>query len=128
MNLRRGLTANGPVFDREGLTIEGFIKLRPRALVLVEGFLLFYERRIRDLFDFKISVDIADETTVERRLQRSRSESSKELYYREVVVKEFRRFGLPARKHADLIADGNRPLKRIADDILGRLEEAGILQ
>ncbi len=97
--------------------------LNPTPIILVEGFLLFYDSCIRSLFDRKFFVDVPDEEVVARRLARNRSHlQDKELYYREVVVGEYRKYGLPSKEQADLILDGLLPIERnvqrVLDDIL----------
>ena len=46
------------------------VTLAPREIVIVEGILLFTDARLRDLFDIKIFVDVADDVRFIRRLLR----------------------------------------------------------
>jgi uridine kinase len=81
--------------------------LVPASFIIVEGFLLFHDERIRNLLDMKFYIDIPEDAIVARRVARNRrDEGDRELYYREVVVQEYRKHGLPTRKFADVVVDG----------------------
>ncbi len=91
----------------------------PKSRIIVEGFLLFYDKSIRDIFDTKIYLDLPDEEIIKRRLERNKSNKpDRESYYRKVVVNEYKKYGLPGKQYADLILDGTKPLEDNLNKIL----------
>jgi uridine kinase len=87
-----------------------------RPIIFVEGFLLFHDAKIREMMDLKVYLDIPDETVVQRRMERKRFEfEGMELYYREVVLDEYRRHGLPTMRYADTVIDGTKTVHEVAD-------------
>jgi uridine kinase len=91
-------------------------------IILVEGFLLLYSKRIRELLDLKIYMEVDDETIFERRMERKRFVfEGMELYYREVAIKEYRRFGRPTMKYADIILDATKPVGATVQAVLREL-------
>ncbi|NQU98570.1 hypothetical protein HQ533_03815 [Candidatus Woesearchaeota archaeon] len=103
-DLRSGLQTRMPNFV--DYKYEGLKTVRPSDFVLAEGFLLFHDKRISDLFDLKFYLDVPEKVIIERRLNRNRSEKSKEPYYRRVVVKEYRSHGPIQKARSDIILDG----------------------
>src|SRR3989344_8694129 len=98
-------------------------EIKPSKVIIVEGFRLFWDKRIRKLLDFKIYIDVPEEMIVQRRIERMRhpNKPDRELYYREIVVPEDRKYGLPTKAYADLILDGQRPIAEIITAILTKL-------
>ncbi|PAA89156.1 hypothetical protein BOX15_Mlig001334g1 [Macrostomum lignano] len=76
-------------------------------VLLVKGILLFYQPRLRDLFDVKLFVDCDSDTRLARRvrtdLARGRSLVSTLNYHTEFVKPAFEGFCLPTKKYADLV-------------------------
>lgn len=94
------------------------VVLTPAPVILAEGFLLFSDEAVRELFDLRIYVDIPDELVVARRVARARTGYPNTWYYREVVVPEYRKYGLPSKADCHLVLDGTRPLQENAQRIL----------
>lgn len=105
-------------FEIEGNTREAL----PRKFVIVEGFLLLYEERIRSLFDLKLFLDLEEDEIVRRRLQRNRSGKRREEYYRTILLSEYRKYGLLAKKYADVILDGTRTKEENIRRVLEKIE------
>ena len=82
--------------------------------VLVEGFYLYYRKEIRDLFDFKIYITLPNEFVIKRRIKKFGFENNQEFYSREILIKEYEKYGKPSKKYADLILDGTKPIKESA--------------
>ncbi len=80
----------------------------PREKVIAEGFLLFYEQAIRELFDLRLFLDVSAENQLARRLQRQ-PELDRE-YFARVILPTFEQYGLPTRKYAHLVIDGDQPV------------------
>ncbi|HLS46881.1 MAG TPA: uridine kinase [Gemmatimonadales bacterium] len=98
-----------PIYDFAAHTRgEGTVRVEPRDLVLVDGILLFADARLRELFDLKIFVDVADDVRFIRRLRRDLAERDRTV---ENVIDQYLRtvrpmhleFVEPSKRHADII-------------------------
>jgi len=58
---------------------------------------------------------------IKRRIDKFSSENNQEFYCKEIVIKEYRRYGLQTRKYADLILNGTKKIKINSRKILKRL-------
>ncbi len=100
--------------------------ISPRSIILVEGFLILFDKKLRELFDLKIYIETSTETQVQRRLQRSirRDEDHhREGYLRKVVVPNYKKYGLPTKKFVDYIVDGERPLEKVTEEVKKIIEK-----
>merc|ERR1719312_744222 len=80
----------------------------PSDVVLVEGILVFYYPKLRQLFDMKLFVDTDADTRLARRVLRDIEERGRELehvlsQYTTLVKPAFEEFCLPTKKYADVI-------------------------
>lgn len=83
-------------------------RVEPRAVILVEGILIFADRALRDLFDIKIFVDTDSDLRVLRRLQRDIAERGRTVesviaQYLETVRPMHLEFVEPSKRYADII-------------------------
>ncbi len=79
-----------------------------RTVVLVEGIMLFWDKRIRDLLDLKIFVETPDDIRFIRRLSRDVKERGRTLdsvitQYLDVVRPGYYEFIEPTKSYADII-------------------------
>jgi len=110
LDLKEGKATVAPKWVR-GHYPPGTQTFSSKKYIFVEGFRLFHDSRIKDIIDYKIYVDITAEEIIKRRLQRLRhGQLEREWYYREIVVEEDSKYGVPMKKYADLIVDGTRPI------------------
>ena len=82
--------------------------VEPRAVILVEGILIFGDRALRDMFDIKIFVDTDSDLRFLRRLQRDRAERGRTTesvieQYLETVRPMHLEFVEPSKRYADVI-------------------------
>lgn len=118
LKLGRSVEIPWKVFEIEG----GKKIAEPKRIIFVEGFLLFHWEKIRELFDLKVYYDLSDKEIINRRIKRARSgRDGREEYYRTVVINEYKRFGLPTKKYADLVLDGAGNLEENIRKILGKI-------
>jgi uridine kinase len=87
---------------------ESTITLNPGKLVLFEGIMIYFEKRLRDLIDLKLYVDTPDDIRFIRRLrrdveERGRTVESVVTQYLEVVRPGHFQFVEPTKIYADLI-------------------------
>jgi uridine kinase len=107
--LRAGQAIPLPTYDFvRNLRREEVIPLGPAPLVVLEGIMIFSEKRIRDLLDLKIYVDTPDDIRFIRRIKRDISERGRTLdsvieQYLEVVRPGHYQFIEPMKAFADLI-------------------------
>ncbi len=85
-----------------------YIHLEPKKLVIFEGIMVFFEKRIRDLIDLKLYVDTPDDIRFIRRLKRDTSERGRTMdsvikQYSEVVRPGHYEFIEPTKRYADLV-------------------------
>jgi len=107
--LRKGKKVDQPMYNFTTHRRLGSTKtLKPRAIIIIEGILIFVEKALRDLMDVKIFVDVdADERLLRRIrrdiLERGRSiESVMEQYVRTVKPMHLE-FVEPSKHWADVI-------------------------
>jgi len=108
-DLKRGREIQVPCYDfvhhrrlAETVTVE------PRRLVILEGIMIYTERRIRDLVDLKLYVDTPDDIRFIRRLKRDLEERGRTVdsviaQYVEKVRPGHYEFVEPTKVYADLI-------------------------
>lgn len=87
---------------------EDRVTIKPKKVVIVEGIMLFWDKRIRDLMDLKIFVDTPDDIRFIRRLDRDVKERGRTLdsvinQYLGVVRPGYYEFIEPTKSYADII-------------------------
>ena len=80
----------------------------PKDVIILEGILTLYDKRIRDLMDIKVFVDADDDIRLIRRLKRDTKERGRTLdsiiqQYLETVRPMFHQFIEPTKRYADVI-------------------------
>lgn len=107
--LKQGSPIRMPQYDfvhhrRRGDTV----LVEPRPLVILEGIMIFFDRRIRELIDLKLYVDTPDDIRFIRRLRRDITERGRTVdsvieQYTEKVRPGHYEFVEPTKAWADLI-------------------------
>jgi len=107
--LKRGESIEMPQYDfvhherkKETITIQ------PTPVVIFEGIMIFFEKKVRELIDLKLYIDTPDDIRFIRRLQRDIKERGRTVdsvieQYQNVVRPGYYEFIEPTRMHADLI-------------------------
>src|SRR5262245_33149417 len=107
--LKQGEPIEMPVYDMVTHTRRDRTEaLSPKPVVIVEGILIFAERRILDLLDLRVFVDTPDDIRLLRRIRRDIRERGRTL---ELTLDQYERnirpmhleFVEPSKRHADLI-------------------------
>lgn len=108
--LAEGRTVAKPTYDHATHSrAAATIAVHPADVIVVEGILLFADARLRDAFDIKVFVDVADDVRFIRRLQRDAEERGRSV---QGVVEQYLRTVRPM--HLEFV----EPSKRWADIIL----------
>ena len=92
------------------------ITLHPRKHILVEGFMLFKNKKVRDFLDVKIYLDLPEKMIVERRKIRFGQDHLNE-YDTKVAIPEFLKYGITQKKYANYVVDANRPQKKVIKEV-----------
>ncbi|MEA1911248.1 MAG: uridine kinase [Spirochaetota bacterium] len=84
------------------------ITIKPKKLIIFEGIMILYDKKIRDLIDLKLYVDTPDDIRFIRRLERDTTERGRTVesvikQYLEVVRPGHYEFIEPTKRYADLI-------------------------
>mgnify|MGYP006291011279 FL=1 len=127
--LKKGKTAEMPVYDftthsRKKKTIT----IKPQPVILVDGILIFVEKKLRKLFDVKIFVDTDPDIRFIRRLQRDIRERGRT---QESVIKQYLKtvrpmhleFVEPSKRYADVIIPEGGLNQVALDMVTARIEE-----
>jgi uridine kinase len=107
--LQTGQTVEIPVYDfKTHSRLTETRRVEPQPVILVEGILIFADRRLRELMDMKIFVDTDADIRFIRRLQRDMTERGRSA---ESVINQYLRtvrpmhleFVEPSKRYADVI-------------------------
>ncbi|MDQ3171479.1 MAG: uridine kinase [Acidobacteriota bacterium] len=108
--LKSGRGVDAPVYDFTRHARSAATKrFEPRTALIVEGILVFADKRLRDLMDIKIFVDADDDIRFIRRLARDTSERGRTM---QSVVDQY--LGTVKPMHLEFV----EPTKRYADVII----------
>ena len=126
--LKRGEPVEVPIYDfaTHSRTKESFT-VQPRAVILIEGILIFVEPALRDICDVKIFVDTDSDIRFIRRLQRDIAERGRT---EDMVVKQYLatvrpmhlEFVEPSKRYADVIIPEGGQNVPAMDMVVARIE------
>lgn len=108
-NLKSGKEIFRPEYDYKIHTrSQNTYIVKPKSVIIIDGFLIFENKELRDLMDVKIFVDTDADERLMRRLQRDVAERGRTIdsiltQYRETVKPMHEQFVEPSKKHADII-------------------------
>jgi len=88
-----------------------------KKIIIVEGFLLFIDEEIVDLFDKKIFVDVSDEILLKRRIKRSADIYDTFEYTKNVCIPESKKYEQIQKERADVVIDGNQSKENILKEV-----------
>lgn len=88
------------------------LKLYPSPIIIVEGLFIYYDKKIKQLFDLKIFVDATVEIQYQRRLKRDTAERNipaefVKYQWEKHVLPAFNQYLLPYKNEADIIVMNN---------------------
>lgn len=120
--LKRGDPIDCPVYDYSiHNRTDETVRIEPRKIVLVEGILVLYEQKLRDLFDIKIFVEADADERILRRVIRDVKERGRDVegiafQYLETVKPMHYAYVQPTKAMADIII--NSGMNDVAFDII----------
>lgn len=128
LQLKNWETIQLPVYDfTHHSRTDQTIPIKPQRVILVEGILIFAEKKLRDLFDVKIFVDTDADIRFIRRLQRDITERGRTT---ETVVNQYLstvrpmhlEFVEPSKRYADIIIPEGGLNEVAMDMVTARIE------
>ncbi len=126
--LARGEAIEKPTYDFAAHTrADARIRVEPNPIVLVDGILLFADKRLRDLFDIKVYVDVADDVRFIRRLERDVVERGRTMadvirQYLNTVRPMHLEFVEPSKRYADVILPEGGQNRVAVEMIIARVQ------
>ncbi len=127
--LKEGRSIQLPVYDFKTHTRTAHsIPVEPQRVILVEGILIFVEKRLRELFDVKIFVDTDADIRFIRRLERDINERGRTSIsviqqYLTTVRPMHLEFVEPSKRYADVIIPEGGLNNVAMDMVIARLLE-----
>jgi len=112
--LRQGEAVEQPVYSFIQYTRTGdTILTHPKKVMIVEGILIFTDKRLRDLFDLKIFVHADADERLIRRIRRDIAERGRTLEevlnrYQTTLKPMYEQFIEPTKSYADIIIPNDR--------------------
>lgn len=108
-----------PVFDRRINKIVDEERVVKKETMLVEGFMLLYNERVRDLLDKIIFLDIPKKIQKKRRKKRFELGGCdfNEERFEKQVWPGYKKYILPNKKHADRIVDARPELDKVVEKV-----------
>ncbi len=109
MELRAGRSIEQPIYSFEAHNrIEDTVLTFPKRVIIVEGILIFTEKKLRDLFDIKVFVHADSDERLIRRLKRDMKERGRDLNevlerYQSTLKPMHQEFIEPTKNFADII-------------------------
>lgn len=98
------------------------VTLKPKRIIVIEGFMLFKDKKIRDILDLKIYLDIPPTKMLGQRLARfDQSHLSKHDarvdYGIKVAIPEFLKYGVTQKKYADHVLDATQSQSKVIKEV-----------
>ncbi|WP_311491423.1 uridine kinase [uncultured Anaerococcus sp.] len=135
--LLAGIEIDMPLYDYKIHTrSKETIKLRAKKIILIEGILVLYDKKIRELTDTKVFVDADSDIRLKRRILRDTVERGRSLescltQYIEQVKPMHEKYVEPSKKYADIIiprgaknTKGIEILSKHIDNMIGNTDES----
>jgi uridine kinase len=126
--LKKWETIQLPIYDfTHHSRTDETIPVKPQRVILVEGILIYTEKKLRDLFDVKIFVDTDSDLRFIRRLQRDitergRTTESVITQYLSTVRPMHLEFVEPSKRYADIIIPEGGLNEVAMDMVIARIE------
>ncbi len=104
--LRAGEVIEIPQYDRASGAPIGVERIEPRPIIVVEGYLLYFDARVRDAIHVRVYVNTSVDEQYKRK--KSRWPDMDDEYFFQVVVPMFEKFGSQGAAHAHAVLCGDQ--------------------
>merc|ERR1719463_976440 len=105
--LKRGETIQKPIYNHVNGTLDTPETIKPTPIVIIEGLHPFVDKRVRDLLDFSIYLDITDEVKFAWKIARDMEERGHSLESIKASIEarkpDFDAYVAPQRANSDLV-------------------------
>jgi len=107
-----GESISQPVYDyKVHLRLKETKTVRPSAVIILEGILIFSKTQLRELMDFRVFIETASDICLTRRLERDIAERGRTAdsvigQYDRTVRPMYVRFVEPSKRYADMLISG----------------------
>ncbi|MFH0846096.1 MAG: ATP-binding cassette domain-containing protein [Patescibacteria group bacterium] len=116
-SLKEGKEVHTKTFPKKKGGESRDIVLRPKPIVIIEGFMLFKNKEVREMLDTKIYLDISADLMLERRGIRFGKDHVSD-YDTEVAIPEFLDYGVIQKEDADFIVDASKSQEEILKEVV----------
>ena len=127
VQLLNGESISQPIYDYKLHTrIKETRTVEPRALIILEGILIFNKAQLRELMDYRVFIDTALDICFVRRLKRDIGERGRTVdsviqQYIETVRPMYLQFIEPSKQYADLLISGEKKNSEAVDILTTRI-------
>ena len=123
-DLKKGKEVVVPEFDKVNNEVVGEKTFEPFPLILVDGFMVLYHDKIREILDKSIFLDIPKQEQLRRRKKRFREGGlyADEDYFHETVYPAYKKYIEPTKEYADHVIDADKEPEEVIEEVLNKLE------
>jgi uridine kinase len=114
--LKNGQEVNTRSFPEKAGAKPEPITLKPKHIILIEGFMLFKDKKLMDMLDVKIYLDIHPELMLHRRSIRFGADHVND-YDTKVAIPEFLEYGITQKEDADYVVDASRVQSEVIKEV-----------
>lgn len=129
--IKNGKSIEKPIYNHVTGILDPPETIKPPKIMVLEGLHPFYDERVRDLYDFKIYLDISDEVKFAWKIQRDMKERGHSLESIKASIEarrpDFDAYIDPQKKNADVIIQV-LPTQLIPDEKEGKVLRVRFIQ
>ena len=114
--LKNGNEVHTKTFPKRAGAKSEPLTLKPKPIVLVEGFMLLKSKSVRNILDVKIYLDVHPQFMLKRRAIRFGAVHIND-YDTKVAIPEFLKYGIIQKKYADYVIDATKPQSRVIREV-----------
>jgi phosphoribulokinase len=129
--IKNGKSISKPIYNHVSGNLDAPEDIAATPIFIIEGLHPFYDKRVRDLLDFKIYLDISDEVKFAWKIQRDMAERGHSLESIKASIEarkpDFDAYIDPQKKEADVVVQV-LPTQLIPDDNEGKVLRVRLIQ
>ena len=114
--LKKGKEIHTKSFPKKAGAKPEPITLKSKPIILIEGFMLFKDKKVRDMLDIKIYLEVHPDLMLKRRAIRFGAEHIND-YDIKVAIPEFLKHGITQKKYADYVIDATKPQTKVIKEV-----------
>ena len=114
--LQKGKEVRTKSFPKKAGAKSELLILKPKQIILIEGFMLFKNKKVRDTLDVKIYLEIPSKLMLKRRAIRFGADHIND-YDTKVAIPEFLRHGVNQKRYADYVINATKPQSKVIKEV-----------